>query len=203
MVPIMSQFNPVHTILYNLSKILFNITHPTTSWCCYWSLSFWLSDQNPICIPLSPCVLKIMIILSSIFWEVTRNQVASGFTLVSCLAYFLPWRWRRYIPPKCWLIFNGLHGVIFQNIELFITNPCGGRFEYLHRDPASRRRRRKGKSRIWDSKIWSRVLRDSDPRMTALARASNNCKRQTRPLIRENAPHEQTRNCRTVTKIWT
>jgi hypothetical protein len=27
-------------------------------------------------------------------------------------------------------------------------NPCGGGFEYLHRDPASRRRRRKGKSRI-------------------------------------------------------
>jgi hypothetical protein len=26
--------------------------------------------------------------------------------------------------------------------------PCGGGFEYLHRDPASRRRRRKGKSQI-------------------------------------------------------
>jgi hypothetical protein len=34
---------------------------------------------------------------------------------------------------------------------------CGGGVEYLHRDPASRRRRRKGKSQIWDSKIWSRV----------------------------------------------
>jgi hypothetical protein len=60
--------------------------------------------------------------------------------------------------------------------------PCGGGFEYLHRSPASRRRRRKGNpvpggitvppcywgdintgtwpsrfgdSRIWDSKIWS------------------------------------------------
>jgi hypothetical protein len=27
-------------------------------------------------------------------------------------------------------------------------NPCGGGVEYLHRDPASRRRRRKGKSQI-------------------------------------------------------
>jgi hypothetical protein len=33
------------------------------------------------------------------------------------------------------------------------VTPCGGGVEYLHRDPASRRRRRKGKSRIWDSKI--------------------------------------------------
>jgi hypothetical protein len=29
-----------------------------------------------------------------------------------------------------------------------IIHPCGGGFEYLHRDPASRRRRRKGKSQI-------------------------------------------------------
>jgi hypothetical protein len=38
--------------------------------------------------------------------------------------------------------------------------------------------------------------------MTALARATSNCKRQTRPLVREDAPQQQTRNCLTVTKIW-
>jgi hypothetical protein len=38
--------------------------------------------------------------------------------------------------------------------------------------------------------------------MTALARASSNCKRQTRPLVREGAPHRQTGNCLTVAKIW-
>jgi hypothetical protein len=80
--------------------------------------------------------------------------------------------------------------------------PCGGGVEYLHRDPASRRRRRNGKSQIWDSKIRSRVPRGSDPRLTALAKAYNNCKRQTRPLVRESAPHQQTRNCPTVIKIW-
>jgi hypothetical protein len=32
-----------------------------------------------------------------------------------------PWRWRRYIPPKCRLTFNGLHGVISQKMALFIT----------------------------------------------------------------------------------
>jgi hypothetical protein len=80
--------------------------------------------------------------------------------------------------------------------------PCGGGVEYLHRDPASRRRRRRGKSQIWDSKIWIRVLRDSDPKMTAQARASYNCKRHTRPLVREGAPNQQTRYCQTIIKIW-
>jgi hypothetical protein len=74
--------------------------------------------------------------------------------------------------------------------------------EYLHRNPSSRRRRRKGKTRIWDSKIWSRVPRDLDPRMTALARTSSNCKWQTRHFVRGNAPRQQTRNWRTVIKIW-
>jgi hypothetical protein len=60
----------------------------------------------------------------------------------------------------------------------------------------------KGKSRILDSKIWPRVLWDSDQKMTALARASCNCKGQTRPLIREGTPNQQTRNCQTITEIW-
>jgi hypothetical protein len=38
--------------------------------------------------------------------------------------------------------------------------------------------------------------------MTALAKASSNCKRQARPLVREGAPHQQTRTCLTVTRIW-
>jgi hypothetical protein len=78
-----------------------------------------------------------------------------------------------------------------NNWSKFSSHPCGGGVEYLHRDPASRRRRRKVKSRIWDSKIWPRVLRDADPKITALARASCNCKRQTRPLVREGAPNKK------------
>jgi hypothetical protein len=31
---------------------------------------------------------------------------------------FRPWRWRRYVPPKRRLNFNGLHGVISQKIAL-------------------------------------------------------------------------------------
>jgi hypothetical protein len=45
-------------------------------------------------------------------------------------------------------------------LVLIAVIPCGGGVEYLYRSPASRRRRQKGKSRIWDSKIWSRVPRD-------------------------------------------
>jgi hypothetical protein len=86
---------------------------------------------------------------------------------------------------------------IFQTEQ----SPCGGGVEYLHRSPASRRRRRKGKSRIWYSKIWSRVPRNSDPRMTALARTSSYCKRQTRPLVRKSASHQETHSL-TVIKIW-
>jgi hypothetical protein len=44
--------------------------------------------------------------------------------------------------------------------QIFISDPCGGGVEYLHRDPASRRSRRKGKSQIWDSKIRLQVPRD-------------------------------------------
>jgi hypothetical protein len=76
--------------------------------------------------------------------------------------------------------------------------PCGGGVEYLHRDPGKHRRRRKGKSQILDSKIRLRVPRKSDPRKTALARASSIYKRQTRPLVREGSPQKQDRKCQTV-----
>jgi hypothetical protein len=92
-----------------------------------------------------------------------------------------------------------------SELELGVTErkkPCGGGVEYLHRDPASRNRRPNGKSQIWDSKIWSRVPRDFDPRKTALARANSIYKRQTRPLVREGAPQNHDRNCQTVINIW-
>jgi hypothetical protein len=43
-----SQYHPI------LSKIHFNIVQPPTPWSSQWSLSFWLSHQYPICIPLLP-----------------------------------------------------------------------------------------------------------------------------------------------------
>jgi hypothetical protein len=46
------QSNPYHRKV-SLS-ILFNIVHPPTSLSPQWSLSFWLSHQHSICIPLLP-----------------------------------------------------------------------------------------------------------------------------------------------------
>jgi hypothetical protein len=71
-----------------------------------------------------------------------------------------------------------------------------------HHDPVSRRRQWKGKSQIWDSKIWSWVTRDLNQTKTALARASSIYKRQNRPLIREGAPPKQDHDCQTVINIW-
>jgi hypothetical protein len=85
--------------------------------------------------------------------------------------------------------------------RLFRAYPCGAGVEYLHRDPVCHRRRRKGKSQIWDSNIWPRAPRDSDPRKTVLARTINIYKRQACPLVREGAPRKQDRNCQTLINI--
>jgi hypothetical protein len=80
--------------------------------------------------------------------------------------------------------------------------PCAGGVEYFHCSPASRRRRRKGKPLFSDNKKWSRVPRDSDPRMTALARASSNI--NDRPVLSSERAHHinKTATVLTVIKIW-
>jgi hypothetical protein len=62
----------------------------------------------------------------------------------------------QVLSPKMGALFrDGLADeTVGRNITLTLTlssihiYPCGGGVEYLHRDPASRRRRRKGKSKI-------------------------------------------------------
>jgi hypothetical protein len=41
-----------------------------------------------------------------------------------------------------------------------------------------------------------------DSHGTCLPRASSSCERQACPLVRESTPHQQTRNCLTVIKVW-
>jgi hypothetical protein len=81
---------------------------------------------------------------------------------------------------------------------------CRGKVfnEPLSSNERNRRRWWKGKSQIWDSKIWSRAPRDSDPRKTTMARTSSLYKKQTRPLVREGASEKQVRNCQRVINIW-
>jgi hypothetical protein len=48
-----------------------------------------------------------------------RSQKAESacFMLVSCLA----WQWWQHVPLKHWLIFTGLHSIISQKRELYIS----------------------------------------------------------------------------------
>jgi hypothetical protein len=46
-----------------------------------------------------------------------NKQVASFLNL-----FLQPWRWRRYVPPKRRFTLNGLQGVIFQKMILFISS---------------------------------------------------------------------------------
>jgi hypothetical protein len=79
---------------------------------------------------LTFCHLK-----STIFWDITPcsllivNRLIGGTRCSAChllSRWFLcrlilrPWRWRRYVPPKRRLTFNGLH-IISQKIVRFIT----------------------------------------------------------------------------------
>jgi hypothetical protein len=64
--PILNQIDLIHTIPSYLSKIHFNTVHPPTSWSSQWSLSFWISHQYPICIPL----LRMWLIFSQKFIDV-------------------------------------------------------------------------------------------------------------------------------------
>jgi hypothetical protein len=42
-------------------------------------------------------------------------------TLVPCSRIFLPWRWRRYVPPKRRFISQDLHGATSQKTTFFTT----------------------------------------------------------------------------------
>jgi hypothetical protein len=54
LVPILRQINPVHTTLPYLSKLHLNIILPPMRLSSCWSLSFWLSHQDPIRFTLLP-----------------------------------------------------------------------------------------------------------------------------------------------------
>jgi hypothetical protein len=74
------------------------------------------------------CLLRSKYFLhkSSIFCDKTPCSPLK-FCLLPTTSWFLAWlilrpcRWRRYVPPKRLLTFNGPHGVISQKTEFFIT----------------------------------------------------------------------------------
>jgi hypothetical protein len=71
-------------------------------------------------------VLATVVMKNSVFWDITPcSQLKVKAASNSLSRWFLarliprPWRWRRHVPPKRRLTFNGLHFVISQKIELF------------------------------------------------------------------------------------
>jgi hypothetical protein len=119
------------------------------------------SSQSPPWIPQILhirflCIVTNMTIVRQLF--VTHIPPATNESIVS------PWL-VKHIPmatdktdqcTKCWKWWSifGSPGSQFTSGQFSRKgSPCGGGIEYLHRDPASRRRRRKGKSQIWDSKL--------------------------------------------------
>jgi hypothetical protein len=62
------QSSTYHSIV-SLFKIYFNNIHTPTAWSSQWSLSFLLSHQYPIYIPLRPFVLHVLLISFSLTWS--------------------------------------------------------------------------------------------------------------------------------------
>jgi hypothetical protein len=55
--------------------------------------------------------------------DVSEKHIASIFRVEEIISAINQEasRWRRYVFPKRWLTFNGLHGVISQKLILFMT----------------------------------------------------------------------------------
>jgi hypothetical protein len=54
-------------------------------------------------------------------WKQVANRDHALILFFFAWFILLPWRWRRYVPPKCFLAFNGLLDVISLKTDLFIN----------------------------------------------------------------------------------
>jgi hypothetical protein len=61
----------------------------------------------------------------------SKQTVLSASCWYLAMIIVQAWLWRRHISLKCWLTFNGLHRLIYQNKELFHDH-CYGNFQVLH-----------------------------------------------------------------------
>jgi hypothetical protein len=95
LVPILSQINPIHTILSYLSKLHFNIVHSSASWSFQWSIYFWLPLQYPKCVLLlhiraiypAHHILLDLIILIILYYNVCSDstQFLSTIAVKLCM----------------------------------------------------------------------------------------------------------------------
>jgi hypothetical protein len=56
-------------------------------------------------------------------WKKSVFQITVHLSQIAYTALFhrnnISWRWRWYVPPKCWLTFTSLHWIISQKTALF------------------------------------------------------------------------------------
>jgi hypothetical protein len=81
----LSQLNLAYTTPSHFSNIHFNTIPPLTSRSPYWSLSFWLSHQNPICISLPPPLYVLHVLPTHTPWLSHFNYTSRKVQLMKLL----------------------------------------------------------------------------------------------------------------------
>jgi hypothetical protein len=72
--------------------------------------------EKPVPVPLCPPQIPY-----ALPWDRTRSSVATNRLCYGKLTDHLqPWRWRYYVPPKCWYLPTSPHGITSQKINIDI-----------------------------------------------------------------------------------
>jgi hypothetical protein len=81
-------------------------------------LEVGLCDRYPVCVSLCLCIPPCEFMNA---W--TKSTSEEPAWTGGCSSWiFLPWRWRRYVPPKCRFT-QDLHGATSQETAFFLTEP--------------------------------------------------------------------------------
>jgi hypothetical protein len=92
---ILREINPVHSTPYYFSMIHLNIILSHMSWSSYLSLSFCLSHQNPVCIPLfsmrAPCPAHLVLLDLIIVIIFGEGQNSRSSTMCSFHEHPINW----------------------------------------------------------------------------------------------------------------
>jgi hypothetical protein len=107
---------------------------------------------------VTSCSLPVLLVLTTstvaptaVLWDATGVCIPTGNTeMFLASAYKSPQRQRSDTDITELLNFRNA-SILASDLNAkhsVWSHPCGGGVEYLHRDPASRRRRRKGKTQI-------------------------------------------------------
>jgi hypothetical protein len=101
LVPLLSLVNPVHTTPSYFSRVHFNIILPPPCMSSFWCLSFWLSHQNPVCIPLltTACYILYPSYLlwlgrSNYIWLSVQVKELHTAQFSPAFHYFIPFRYK-------------------------------------------------------------------------------------------------------------